>query len=131
MIKYKNGYKYKVEEDFTVMTRVIGYKVSHEYYELNRNGELKIKRNFCWNGANFVPDIKTVMKASCVHDCLYQMIRLNLIPDSQRNEADETFKEVCLSSGMNSLLANGFYKGLRIFGSNSAYGRENPIQVSP
>lgn len=128
---YKDGYKYRVEKPFQVLIKIKGFQINHEYFILTKEGVLTILKNYCWDGATMFPDLKSIMRASCVHDCLYQMIRLNLLPNHKRDEADEVLRDICIEDGMWKITAAAVYKGVRIGGGPAAYGREKPVKVAP
>ena len=61
------------------------------------------------------------MRASLVHDALYQLMRNNdLKTRTYRKAADQEFKRLCLEDGVSKYWAYIYYKGLRKFGKPAA-----------
>lgn len=60
------------------------------------------------------------MRASLVHDALYQLLRNKKIKKAYRKEADKTLRRLCLEDGMNRLRAWYVYKAVRKFGSEKS-----------
>jgi len=97
-VRYIGKYKWLLEEDYL---HPLGYKcvpIVTEYIILI-NGVLEIREGYAWNGANFVRDTETNRRASLVHDALYQLMNLGLLPKSFRKIADKeylkAFREDC------------------------------------
>ncbi len=94
-MKYiKIGGAYQVFEEFEVMTEVEGYRVSHTLFELYESGKLIVKKFFTWDGASGWFDVRSIMKASCVHDILTIIINSGEIPSTEQYAADETFRRI-------------------------------------
>ncbi len=120
-IKYRNGYKYQLSEDYTKeIGFLIGLQCDLEFLSIS-NGRLKIKSGYAWDGASG-PGIDTYsfMRGSLVHDALYQLIRNGCIPYYCRDKADRLMMNMCKEDGMSSLRSWIVYKGVSIFGSSSA-----------
>lgn len=94
-ISYKEGYKYQLVEPLTIQTRVRGYSAKTDFIQLFLNGIMMVFIGYAWDGATGFPDIKAVMRGSCGHDALYQLIRMGLIPESCKEAADKTFADIC------------------------------------
>ena len=61
------------------------------------------------------------MRASLVHDALYQLMRREeLNTRTHRKPADKLFRNICKLGGVSSRTANFWYKGLRKFGKPAA-----------
>lgn len=131
LIFYKSGYKYQLHQPITMTIPITGFSIKHEYFSLSTKGLLTINKGYAWDGATGFPDLKTIIRGSLVHDCLYQMIRLRLLPTSKRDDADLILKNMCIEDGMASTLAWAVYKGVRIFGSNAAKSSDKPILSAP
>ena len=92
-IRYRSGYKYQLAENYSVFTGILHHKIRTDYITLTPSGWLTIKRGYAWDGATGLPSTpKSLMRASLVHDALYQMIRNGLFDD--RAAADEVFFEI-------------------------------------
>ncbi len=112
-----NKYKYKLHQDYVIDIHILGYEISTDYIELSKYGILIIKNGYCWDGPSG-PTIDTVnfMRGSLVHDALYQLLRLQLLPLSCRKSADIIIKILCLQDGMSMFRVTYVYYCLRLFG---------------
>lgn len=82
MIKYRKGtYKYQLAEDYSVKTPITGHVVDKEYYALDLDGTLTVKRGYAWDGASGPTfDTKSAMRPSLCHDAFCQMLNRKQIP---------------------------------------------------
>ena len=96
-------------------------RVTSEYFQLERSGVLTIKEGYAWDGASG-PAIDTadIMRASLVHDVLYQMIGMHLLDKTYRKKADEELYRICREDGMSWVRAQWVYRAVRL------YGKANP-----
>jgi hypothetical protein len=120
-------WKYQLTE--TLETR-IGFlppdNIDTEFILLRTTGQIITKKYYAWDGASGpCPDVKRVMKASLIHDALYQLMRLNLLDRRYRQAADLELKRFCLQAGMHKFWANLIYWGVRIFASKGVKGEKN------
>lgn len=109
-------YKYKLIRSFVVKLYLTGFSVNTRYCKLKNDGTLIIYNGYAWNGANFVYDNIAVLRASLVHDCIYQLISENLIDKKYRNVADNIFINLCVEDGVNRIRTFIFKVGLKCFG---------------
>jgi len=132
-IKYISGFKYQLKEDYTIITDIIGYDIKTDYIELNIKGILLIKKGYAWDGPSGPTiDTKTFMRGSLVHDALYQLMRLSLIPESYRKYSDWLLQLICIQDGMSELRAFYVYKAVRWFGAGNASSKnKKQIKVAP
>ena len=71
-----------------------------------------------------VIDDRTNMRASLVHDALYQLMRNNhLNLGTDRQKADKLFEKMCIQDGVPKGIARAFYFGLRAGGKPAASPR--------
>jgi hypothetical protein len=121
MIKYKRvKYKYKLEEDYEIQTELRpGYGVILSgLSSLSGAGVLTILKGYCWDGPSGPTiDTKNFMRGSLVHDALYQLIRLELLPLAYKREVDKQLRRDCIKDGMSAFRAWYVYKSVVIFGS--------------
>ena len=133
-IRYREGgYRYVLVEDYGC--RLAGVQASDVieiYYELHRSGYLIVRAGYAWDGASGpAVDSRSVIRASLIHDCLYQMLREGQLPQSDRAAADLEFRRLCLEDGMSALRAWWLYRGIRIGGGPSAAPRGDEIREAP
>jgi hypothetical protein len=122
-IKYCSGYKYQLVEDyFHVLPMAFDSIESFELGFIKWNPSiLLIKRGYAWDGPSGPAlDTKDFMRASLVHDALYQCMRQGLIDISLRKVCDEELRRICIEAGMCSTRAAIVYDAVRLFGENSA-----------
>lgn len=120
MIKYRKlkGYKYQVTAPYNVQTDIKGYDIKTPYYQLWMSGRLEIFTTYCWNGASGpTVDTEDTQEGSCVHDCIYQMIRSGELPYWYKSNADKLFHKLLIKNGMSRIRARYFYWGVKYFGS--------------
>jgi hypothetical protein len=127
MIQYLNGYKFKLYKDYTIQTTIIGINVSSTEFNLRSSGELTIYKNFAWNGATNWIDTNETIRATLVHDVLYQLIRDNYIPREQRILCDKLFYRILIEDKCNKIIAKLMYFAVKKFGYK--FVRENRYKV--
>lgn len=131
-ISYKTGYKYQLASEYKIN---IGTKFSKDiifdWVSLLKDGTLIISKGYAWDGASGAFDTKSILRASLVHDALYQLIRLKLIPESTRDLADKLLQKLCIEDGMNSIRAWYVYQAVHIFGKKFTTERERPVEIAP
>lgn len=109
-------------------TRVMEFTLKHDYgvevngYYIDLIGnKLRIARGYAWDGASGPTwDTKSSMRASLVHDALYQLIRENKIPMRDRRKADSELVKVAVADGMWKWRAKAWSKALKHFGKSAA-----------
>lgn len=130
MISYKSGYKFKLiggTQAQTSLRPVKGLAVNNWVY-LNEDGLVTINDGYAWDGASGAIDTKSIMRASLVHDALYQMIREGL--PIVRKEADKELYRICRESGMWWIRAQYIYWAVRLFGK-VALKHDTKVQTAP
>ena len=82
---------------------------------------LRIKSGYAWDGASGpTVDTQATMFPALVHDALYQLIRLGILPQGSRKEADKLFRRLLKAGGMTFFRRWYFYRAVRWFGASSA-----------
>jgi len=121
MVKYREGYRYQLAEDhLTDIDIKPEYPVCHDYIILTTLGHLIIKEGYAWDGASGPTfDTKSSIRASLVHDALYQMIRLGLLADAYKQQADEELYKRLKEDGMWWWRATAWYEAVDWFGASS------------
>ena len=134
-IKYKNSYKYQLVEDYTVSVGVVPDKfvVDTPFILLNMKGVLTIKAGYAWDGAtNPAWDTKTNMRASLVHDALYQLMREEKISLSFRRHADSLLRDIMVEDGASKLRAWYYFRAVQLAGLKVATSEgEREILIAP
>lgn len=122
-IKYRADYKYQLAEDYIQHIPIHPKTdITTAFIRLSTSGELVVKRGYAWDGPSGpVIDTEENMRASLVHDALYQLMRCeNLTTRTHRKTADLLFKAMCKEDGVSNFQASAYYKALRRFGKPAA-----------
>lgn len=130
MIKYKAGYKYQIVEDYIILTKLVGLDAKTDFIRLRPDGLLVIHKGYAWDGATGFPDIASVMRGSLVHDALYQLIRMELIPSDCKKKADRLLEDICIEDGMHHWMARIVYQAVEALGC-AGLGNERKILTAP
>jgi len=95
--------------------------VDTKFIKLDLNGNLTIVDGYAWDGPSGpVVDTKENMRASLVHDALYQLMRNRYITAKKyKDKADKLFKKICIEDGVPSKTAQIYYLGLKLGGKPS------------
>lgn len=96
------SYKYRTMAQFQIQIPITGKNIQTEYIDLNTKGTLTIKKYYAWDGASGpTKDSKKTKRASCVHDALYQLMRLEKLDyNAHREIADWIFYRLLIADGM-------------------------------
>ena len=120
-ISYREGFKYQLAETYTIKVDILGYEIYEEFIILTKDGLLSILSGYAWDGASGPTlDTPDTMRGSVVHDVLYQLMRLELIPESYREYADDLLKEICMEDGMPEFRADYLHFGVSTFAGSAA-----------
>ena len=135
-IAYKSGYKYQLSEDYTQDS--IGIKPEKDanlyYLILNTEGDLFIRSGYAWDGPSGPAiDTKNFMRASLVHDALYQLMREGHVSQYKyRDKADRLMQSICREDGMSRIRASWVYYGVKWFAkSASDTANKRPVIYAP
>ena len=134
MIRYREGYKYQLAEDYAVDVGIRPEKIMRSaFLALSPAGILTIRKGYAWDGPSGPAiDTKNFMRGSLVHDALYQMIRQRKIALDYRKAADKLLQAICLEDGMSAIRAWWVYEGVRYGGGPAADPEnDNPILEAP
>ena len=118
-IKYRSGYKYQLHTDYFIETKIKPKKIiDDKFIKMDLAGNLTIVEGYAWNGPSGpVIDSKENIRASLVHDALYQLMRhRRLTQKSSKEKADKLFKKLCIQDGVPRAIAHIYYLGLKAGG---------------
>lgn len=129
---YARGYKYQTRAAFALLIPelrgAVAAPVRTDWLESDPEGTLRIRAGYAWDGASGPTwDSKSSMRASCVHDALYQLMRLGLLSREWREVADRVFRRLCQEDGMWSIRAQIWYDMVRVFANPAT----DPATESP
>ena len=102
-IKYKDGYKHQLAEDYKIEVGINPGKfdVDTPFLKLDRQGFLLIRTGYAWDGASGPTyDTPTCKRGALVHDALYQLMREEKISLTNRKKADDLLRDICIEDGM-------------------------------
>ena len=119
-MKYTEGYKYQLEEDYVFKTEIIPPEAIYTFFiDLVPAGDISIctvRRGYAWDGASGPTiDTKNTMRGSLEHDVKYELMRKELIDQKWKDTADLEFKDTLLADGMSPGRAGYYYRGVRDF----------------
>lgn len=147
-IAYRSGYKYQLEYDYrhalwNVLPQV--GETGNKYVTASNGGFLLIRAGYAWDGASGPTiDTKSTMRASLVHDALYQLIREGYLPadDLTYKLADAELRRILVedsrsAGGLLSWLQNGwgsvrawyYERAVNRFGKK--HNNDKPVEVAP
>lgn len=132
-IQYIAGYKYQLFLDYGLLLpkAFAGADIAVGYLTLGRDGFLTVGAGYAWDGPSGpTMDTPDSMRASLVHDALYQLIRLGKLSNGLRAEADKVFREICVAAGMGKIRAYSWWLALRLFGAAAADPKAEPKIVT-
>jgi len=113
------------------------YQVSVGFYEQKAergnafvwldHGLLTISEGYAWDGPSGPTfDTRKWMRASLVHDALYQLMREDHLPREMRKVVDQLMRAHLLEDGTSRFKAWYSYRGVRMFGAAAAQRRPEP-----
>ena len=118
-IAYRSGYKYQLARTYTIGINIKPKKsIITNFIDLTTTGTLTIFDGYAWDGPSGpVIDTKENMRASLVHDALYQLMRnKKLTAKAYKVKADKLFMKICREDGVPRTTAYIYYLGLRLGG---------------
>ena len=121
-IFYRDGYTHQTTRNYFLGTHVVqASRIRTQFISLDETGYLEISAGYAWDGPSGPAiDTPNSMRASLVHDALYQLMRMGLLDRKYRHAADREFRRICIEDGMSKFRAWYFYKGVDIFAAKAA-----------
>ncbi|GAD79673.1 DUF1353 domain-containing protein [Vibrio ezurae] len=133
-ILYRAGYKYQLAEECVFKLAIFPPQpIEMEFIRLSVDGWLTIRSGYAWDGPSGpVVDTTQNMRASLIHDALYQLLRCQYLPAEEKDAADKVFQQICIDDGVNELTAHMYYLGLKLGGKPaSAPSNKKPTLKAP
>lgn len=139
-IRYGSGFKYQLKNFFWVQTKIAGNHSRIEdldnlrspWVRVTLDGVLEIKAGYAWDGASGPTfDTRSTMRASLVHDALYQLMRAGKLSQAERDEADKLLYDLMIQDGAFAWRAKLWLWTLRRFAGYAAEQRPENIQEAP
>lgn len=128
---YRAGYLYRLERDYQHGVPLLGDPPDWHgpYLALahligTRGSILTARAGYCWDGPSG-PALDTVdfLRASLVHDCLYQLMRERVLPQGARPTADRLLREISIEDGMSRWRAWMDWIGVRLGAGPASHPR--------
>lgn len=119
---YKKGYKYQVTRDLKPVhiQELFGVAYRGDFIALI-DGYLYIYKGYAWDGPSGPAiDTDNFMRGSCVHDALYQFMRMEIVAQSFRPRADKLMQEICKEAGMGRFRRWYTLRAVRRFAARAA-----------
>ncbi|NNF97740.1 MAG: hypothetical protein HKM93_00015 [Desulfobacteraceae bacterium] len=116
---YRSGYKYQLAEDFHIKTTIKPETdIDTQFISLDSKGNLVVKSGYAWDGTSGpVVDTDFNLRASLVHDALYQLMRKKKISVKKcKDKADKLFRAICIKDGVLRPVAQAYYEVLKRLG---------------
>lgn len=136
-ITYKKGYKYQLQEYYSVfIPELVGVMrlelVPGRFIRWNK-GVLNLSPGYAWDGPSGpTVDTKTFMRGSLVHDALYQLMREEVLPRQYRKLADKVLYRMCREDKMMWVRAAWVYVAVRLFAGFAADpASKKPVLFAP
>lgn len=129
-IYYKERkYKYQITRPYTILLNITGYNISEIYFHLKEDGTLTVHALYAYDGPSGPTiDTKDSLRAALVHDVLYQMMRMKLLPEDYKDYADNLFREILIEDGMSELRADIWWEGVHVGGDSSCEAGSEEIE---
>ena len=122
--KKRIEYKYTLHAPYQYETGIKDVYFANNYLLLDLDGNLTIAQNYTWDGPSGPAiDTRNFMRASLVHDALYQILRE--YPDMEhrkrfRKKADNVLRTICNDEDMFWFRSTYVYYAVRLFGGSRA-----------
>lgn len=119
---YRSGYKYQLAADEPFYTSFRPKKeLRVPRITLYPSGLMIVHDGYAWDGASGVVDRDTNIRASCGHDALYQLMRMEKLSHEDWQLADEDFCTWLKEAGAWDITIKIDRLGLKIAGGKYAH----------
>ncbi len=123
-IFYRSGYKYQLDKDYHIRTRIRPLKeIDTQYISLREDGSMVVKNGYAWDGTSgLIIDTDGNLRASLVHDAFYQLMRKGKLKPRKKykDKVDKLFRSMCKEDKVLSPIAQLYYEALKRLGKPSA-----------
>ena len=132
-VRYRDGFRFQLAEPFQVQTGITVACPGNTFVGLDASGVLTLAAGYAWDGASGpIKQDATVIRASLVHDGLFQLMRDHGLPACHRITADKLLRTMCKEDGMPAWQAWIVYVAVRTFGGRFADpSSRKPILEAP
>lgn len=131
-IQFRKGYKYSLWEPYDFQTRITGHEFSHHLFTMNVDGFVGVRADYPWDGPSGPTwDTANSMRASLEHDVLFEMMRLEFLPQSCFLEANLQLYHTAVADGMYEWRAKLWLAALNKFGRAACRPQPEAIRSAP
>ena len=132
-IRYLQGVKFVLSEDYLVQTPVTGVDIIDPWFRLFPDGRLHILAGFAWDGPSGPTfDTKDSLRASLIHDVFCIAMRDGRLNFERQDAINEFFREMCIEDGMPAWRARIWFWGVEIGDAgNPDQGPDRCVLVAP
>lgn len=125
----RKEWKYKTDALIVIRTEVCPpTHIISEFIELSPDGKLSIHKGYAWDGPSGPAlDTPSGMRASLVHDALYQLMRMGLLPMTWRKQADLELRRIAREDGMSLIRSHYWYLAVRMFTAKTLKHKEGVL----
>lgn len=135
LVHYTEGYRYQTEADFEWQTGIRPIRLGgNRFVTLRDDGLLYIAAGYAWDGASGPAiNTKSFVRASLVHDALYQLIRLGVVATDDRVIADRLLRDILIKDGARweVVRAQWVYAAVRWFGGTYMQMHDTSVLTAP
>lgn len=126
-IKYiKKKTKYRLEEEYSAMTGIIGFEAETPLIKLTLIGKLTVRYGYGFDPSGPTIDTKSSLRGSLEHDAFFELMRLGFIPLSEMDYINDRLEYVCKQDGMLDFRAEAWDFMLDRLGKSSADPKNKP-----
>lgn len=118
----KDKFPWRVVSLRTFRTGITGFFYACPYYTLATNGALAIHPDYIFNGNTGLPLwferrlLPMMLTGACLHDALYQLLKLKILPRAYRSRVDALLYAQWLADKTPPLIAETGYSLVKAFG---------------
>lgn len=136
-IRYQEGFGYVLHEPYSLDLSAYGFqpiihaRSGNAWVSIDEHSVLRIAATYAWDGdSGPARTTRASLRASLVHDALYQLIRLGVLRPTEKHLADRVYRDILRENRMWPPRTRWRGLALRLFGAN-ALTRERPVLEAP
>lgn len=132
-VRFRDGFRFQLAEPFQAQTGIKVPCSGNAFVGLAADGTLTLAAGYAWDGASGpIKQDSTVIRASLVHDGLFQLFRDHGLPIEHLDAANKLLRTMCKEDGMPGWRAWLVYLAVKTFGARFADpSSRKPILEAP
>ena len=124
-IKLPTSWKYELAEpEIFTLPKSVGTSVIEAKHIVIVGRVIRINEGYRWNGPSFAIDTENAMRASLLHDAMYDLMKQGLLDQKWRRIADKMYRRILKADGMSWFRRWYHWVGVRLGGSMFSHGEE-------